>query len=128
MDAARAQLPRHALGEPPQSELAHREGRRFGIALHARRGAGEKNCTLLARKHSPDGLLRHEKTAVGTDANCPLDIPLVEGGEGAANPGARIVYNHIGGPHFSLNVIEQARDLIRLRCIAGKRLCSDVTA
>src|SRR3954454_3225601 len=33
MDALGMQLPRHALGEPAQRELAHRERRRLGIAL-----------------------------------------------------------------------------------------------
>ena len=36
MDALRRQFARHALREAAQRELAHRERRRLGIALHAR--------------------------------------------------------------------------------------------
>src|SRR6266508_967166 len=43
VDALGRELPRHALREAAQRELPHRERRRFGVALHARRGAGEEN-------------------------------------------------------------------------------------
>ena len=43
VDALPLQLARHRLGEAAQRELAHGEGRRLGIALHAGRGAGEED-------------------------------------------------------------------------------------
>src|SRR5438552_1712166 len=39
VDALRVKLARQALREPAQRELAHGEGRRLGVALHARRCA-----------------------------------------------------------------------------------------
>ena len=63
VDALRRQLARHALRQPAQRELAHRERRRLRIALDARRGAGEQDRAVPARQHAPDRLLRDQEAA-----------------------------------------------------------------
>src|SRR5664279_2705205 len=47
MDSLRRQFAGETLGESAQCELAHRERRRLRVSLHARRSAGEQDCTCL---------------------------------------------------------------------------------
>src|SRR5262245_16625076 len=62
-----SQFPRHALREPAQRELAHGEGRRLRVALHARRSAGEEDGAGAALEHALRRRLRHQKAGVGRD-------------------------------------------------------------
>ena len=72
--ALRRQFPRHALRQAAQRELAHREGRRVRIALHAGRRAGQQDRPRPARDHVPRRLLRHQETAIGADRDRARDV------------------------------------------------------
>src|SRR5579863_7879226 len=62
MDTLRLQLARHALLQPTQGKLAHRERGRLRISLHAGRGAGENDYAATQRQHAPHRLLRHQES------------------------------------------------------------------
>src|SRR2546427_4897849 len=64
VDALWGELARHALREAAQRELPHRERRRFGIALHARRGSGEENRPRAAGEHALRRGLSDEKPRI----------------------------------------------------------------
>ena len=74
VDALRLQLARHALREPAQRELAHRERRRLRIALDAGGGAGEQDRAVLAGQHACGRLLRHQKAAKGRNRDGVGDL------------------------------------------------------
>src|SRR5207253_5339928 len=63
MDVLRLQLPRQALREAAQGELAHREGGRAGIALDAGAGAGEQDRAAALLYHALRRRPRDEKPA-----------------------------------------------------------------
>ena len=94
--ALRLQLPRHALGQAAQAELAHREGCRLRIALHARRGAGELDRAAAARQHQLRCLLADQKTAIAGDEQRLAHLLPVEAGKRAALAVARIVDHQVG--------------------------------
>src|SRR5262244_2136708 len=51
VDVLGRELARHALGQPAKRKLAHREGRRIGVALDAGRGAGEEDAAAAGGQH-----------------------------------------------------------------------------
>src|SRR3546814_20833647 len=63
MDALRCQFARQALRQAAQRELAHGERGGAGVALDARRSAGEQETAAAVRDHLPGGGLRHEEAA-----------------------------------------------------------------
>ena len=74
MDVLGRQFARHALGQPAQAELAHREGRRVGITLDAGRGAGEQDRAASSFQHGPRCRLPDQEAAETGDPERPLDI------------------------------------------------------
>ena len=69
VDALRLQLACHALREPAQRELAHREGGRAGVALHACGSAGEQHGAVPIRQHALDSLLGDQERSEGRAAS-----------------------------------------------------------
>src|SRR5512143_2667437 len=112
MDVLGRQLARHALCQPPQRELAHREGRRLGVALHAGRSAGEEDAAMALLQHAPGGGLRHEEAAIGGDHDRLLDLHRIQLDEGAPGAPARIVDDQIDPAQFLVDRVEQGRDIL----------------
>ena len=96
MDALRVKLARHALGEPAQRELAHRERRRLRIALHTGRRAGEHDRAVPVRQHAPRRLLGDQERAEGGDVERLLDFGGIEIDERPARAIARVVDHDLG--------------------------------
>src|SRR5262249_8918525 len=91
VDALRRELARHALGEAAQRELAHGEGRRLGIALDPRGGAGEQDRAVLLRQHAPRRLLGDEEAAIGGHRERLLHVERIELHGWTAGAGAVVV-------------------------------------
>ena len=85
-----------ALGEAAKRELAHGEGGRARIALHAGRGAGEDDGTLAVGQHPPHGLLGHQEGAEGGDHERAADLLGVDSTRGPRAQ-ARVVDHGVRG-------------------------------
>ena len=120
MDALRRQFARHALRQPAQRELAHRERRRLRIALDAGGRPGEQDRAMLVRQHSLGRLLRHQKAAEGADRDRLRDIRRHEVGEGAAGASAGVIDDDIRRADLALDQPEQPFDFLRIGGVAGK--------
>src|SRR2546421_11944269 len=70
MDVLRTELAREALREAAQRELAHGEGRRLGVALHAGGGAGKEKRAATTLDHAFERRLRDEEAPIGADDQC----------------------------------------------------------
>ena len=121
VNALRRKLARHALGQPAQRELAHRERRRLRITLHARRRAGEQDRAVLVRQHSPRRLLGDEERTEGGDVERLLDVGGIEIDERAASAEARIVDHDVGRSEGAVDIGEQLVDLRALARVAVER-------
>ena len=122
MDALRVQFARHRLGEPSQRELAHGEGRRARVALHAGRGAGEEDGAGLPRQHAPDRLLRRQEGAEGGDLERLQHIRGRKLGKRAADAEGGIVDDDSEIGVQAVDRSEEGLDILRLRGVAGNAL------
>src|SRR6185295_14331765 len=118
VDALGPHLARQSLRQAAQRELAHGEGRRLGVALDARRGAGEEKAAALPRQHAFQRGLRDEEAAVGRDHQRPAHLVAIELEERPAHAVARVV-DHEGR---RVDHREQRLDLRGVGRIAGEGL------
>src|SRR5262249_6501953 len=121
VDALRRKLARHALGEAAQRELAHGEGRRLGIALDPRGGAGEQDRAVLLRQHAPCRLLGDEEAAIGGHRERLLHVERIELDERTAGAEACVVDHDVGRAAGRVEIGEQLLDLAALARVAGER-------
>ena len=127
MDALGGELTRHALRQPAQRKLAHRERRRLWIAFYARRGAGEQHRAMPARQHPPYRLLTDQERTEGACRQCALDLRRLQIDERPAGAGGRVVDHDIGDADPTLDRAEQPLDLFGISGIASNA-CAPVTS
>src|SRR5258705_4787395 len=120
MDPLRMQLPRHALREAAERELAHGERCRLRVALDAGRGPDERDATMLLRQHALDRLLTDQEAAEGRGHQGFLDLGRIELGDRPAGPIARIVDHDLRCTERAIQVIEQFLYVSTLAGVAGK--------
>ena len=119
MDALRAQLARHALGQGPQRMLGARKGRKARRTAQGCRGAGEQDGAAPASHHAPRRGLRVQKAA---EAGHLPDLEVLAGRlieHAARHVGADVEHQHLDGPVLSLDALEQGLHLVLLAGIAG---------
>ena len=117
----RLQLARHRLGEAAQRELAHGEGRRLGVALHAGRGAGEEDRAAPRGHHAPRRLLADEEAAEGRDLERLRTSFGIEVEERAAGAEAGIVEHDVERAERAVDLGEQRLDGVGLGGVGGDR-------
>ena len=119
VDVLRRQLPRHALRQPAQAELAHGEGGGVGVALDAGRGAGELDRAAAARQHAPRRRLPHQEAAIAGDHQRLLHRRRVELGDRPLDAEARVVDDEVGHAEIAAQGLEQGVDILRPAGVAG---------
>ena len=122
VNALRLEFAGHALREPAQGELAHREGRRLRIALHARGRSGEEDHAFAFRQHPAGSLLRHQEAAECRHRQCLFDLRGNEFGEGPAGPIARVVDDGVRVAERCGYIGIEPRDRIGFGGVTGKGL------
>ena len=120
VDSLRREFARHALRQAAQRELAHGERRRLRVALHARRGAGEKDRTALFRDHAARRLLRDQEAAERAHRQRALDLRRVEVRDRPAHPGARVVHHDVGLAERLVHGGEELPHLGRIHHVASE--------
>jgi hypothetical protein len=110
MDVLGRELQGHALRQATQRELAHGEGRGLGIALHAGRSAGEEDAAFASPEHPLGRFARHQKPAIGGDAQRFLHLSRNQLGEGPARAVAGVIDREGGRSQVPVERAEQRRD------------------
>jgi len=117
--ALRRQFARHALGQPAQRELAHRERRRLRIALDAGGGAGETGWRRACWAACAGPPAAHQEAAERADRDRLRHLGRHQIDERAARPRACIIDYEIRRADLAFDQAEQPFDLFRIGCVAG---------
>src|SRR5262249_16862481 len=119
VQATRAELARHALGERAQPELGHGKRSEAGAAADRAGGTGEDDGAAPSWQHRRGRGLADEKPGKAAGPPGALEQRLRQVENAAAVPGPDIEYHEIRRAEVRRGLRERRRDLLADRGIAG---------
>jgi len=118
------EFPRHALGEAPQREFAHRERCRLSVPFDAGRRTGKQNGAMTLLQHPLRGTLSNEKTTVCGNIDHVGDGGWIEIDKSTANPGTGVIDDGVESVPGLLCGRKSSIDILGLCHVASDCRCT----